>query len=74
MTCAYNRNYGNPHGTCCKLKSCWKFEIVPANFQNDLLQSKKRMFLPIKISKEFYIFEREAVRPGLNVAFYIRRI
>ena len=37
--------------SCCKLiKVCFDFEIVAANFQNDLLQIK-RMLLQIKTSK-----------------------
>ena len=50
------------------LNSCCKFSKRVA------AKLKKRMLLPIKRSKEFYIFEREAVRPGLNVAFYMPRI
>ena len=33
------QNYGGPQGTCSKLKSCCKFKIVAANFQNELVQS-----------------------------------
>ena len=61
----FSHHYCGPQETCCKSKSCCKWNKVAANFQNELLQIKTT-FMRAHWRKEecvlrFLYFEREAV-------------